>query len=121
MPAGPAPLTPISLAILLALADSDRHGYAILKEVERQSDGQLRIGTGSLYAALQRLVEEAAIEDLPEARGPDEDARRRYYRLTPTGRERAKAELVRMARAVEEARSKKLLPTPSALNLGGAS
>jgi DNA-binding PadR family transcriptional regulator len=113
------PLTPISLAILLALADADRHGYAILKEVERQSDGALRIGTGSLYAALQRLTEEGALAESPDQPGPEEDARRRYYRLTVAGRERAAAELRRMARAVEEARAKKLLPE-GALSLGEA-
>lgn len=103
------PITTLSLAILIALADRDRHGYAILKEIERQSEGRLSPGTGTLYAALQRLVEEGLIADSPESAEPDDDARRRYYTLTADGREAAREESVRLLRVVEAAGEKKLL------------
>ena len=105
----PQPPTTLSLAILIALADRDRHGYAILKEIERQSDGRLAPGTGTLYAALQRLVEEGLIADAPEAAEPDDDARRRYYTLTADGRDVAREESRRLARLVEVAGEKDLL------------
>jgi DNA-binding PadR family transcriptional regulator len=106
----PQPPTPLSLAILIALADRDRHGYAILKEIERQSEGRLSPGTGTLYAALQRLVDEGLIADSPESAEPDDDARRRYYALTTDGREVAREESRRLVRLVEAAEEKKLLP-----------
>jgi DNA-binding PadR family transcriptional regulator len=104
------PITPLSLTILLALLDEDRHGYGIMKEIERLTEGEVRVGAGSLYAALQRMsaggwVEEAAWE--PE---PDDDARRRYYRITGRGREVARAEALRMVRTLTVAREKRLLP-----------
>lgn len=105
----PSSLTPMSLAILLALADEDRHGYGIIKEVERQSAGSLRLGTGSLYAALQRLAEEGLIAEAAYAPAPDEDQRRRYYSLTDAGREAARHELRRMARILSVARQKRLV------------
>jgi DNA-binding PadR family transcriptional regulator len=100
--------TALSHAILLALADEDRHGYAILKEVERQSG--LRAGTGTLYAALQRLAADGLIAEAPESAEPDDDARRRYYRLTPEGREAARQETRRLARLVQVAGEKNLVP-----------
>lgn len=100
------PLTPLSLAVLLALADEDRHGYAILKEIEQESEGRIRPGTGTLYAALQRMVDEGLIEET--AAGAGEDARRRYYGMTQLGREVARAELRRLARLIELAGEKKL-------------
>jgi DNA-binding PadR family transcriptional regulator len=103
-------MTPLSHAILLALADRPRHGYAILKEIERQSEGELQPGTGTLYAALQRLVEEGMIADAPEAAEPDEDARRRYYELTPSGRRAVQAETRRLAKLVRIAGQKALIP-----------
>lgn len=103
------PLTPLSLAVLLALADEDRHGYAILKEIERESEARIRPGTGTLYAALQRMVDEGLIEE-SDAAGPGEDARRRYYALTQLGRDVARAELRRLARLIERAGEKKLAP-----------
>ena len=102
------PLTPLSLAVLLALAGESRHGYALLKEVERQSEGRLQPGTGTLYAALQRMIEEGVIEEVRRPRG--EDARRRYYALTSFGREVARAELRRLARLVESGVALDLVP-----------
>lgn len=104
------PLTPLSLAILLALAQEDRHGYAILKDVEEQTGGTLRVGTGSLYTALQRMVEAGWIEDSREAPAPDEDQRRKYYRLTERGRAVSRAELARLAEVLEVARARRLVP-----------
>jgi DNA-binding PadR family transcriptional regulator len=102
------PLTPLSLAVLLALAGEARHGYALFKEIERQSDGRVQPGTGTLYAALQRMIEEGVIEEAKRPRG--EDARRRYYALTPLGREVARAELRRLARVVESGVALDLIP-----------
>jgi DNA-binding PadR family transcriptional regulator len=115
------PLTPLSLAILLALADEERHGYGIIKEVERQTDGQVRVGTGSLYAALQRLADDGLIEDSNREPDPDGDQRRRYLRLTESGREVARQEALRIARVLVVAREKQLVPELTvSFNAGGA-
>jgi DNA-binding PadR family transcriptional regulator len=117
----PSPLTSLSLAILLALADEERHGYGIIKEVERQTEGEVRIGTGSLYAALQRLSEDGLIEDSDRAPDPEGDQRRRYVRLTARGREVARAEALRIARVLVVAREKQLVPELSvSFDVGGA-
>lgn len=100
------PLTPLSLAILLALAEEDRHGYALLQEIERESEGRIRAGTGTLYAALQRLSDEGLIEERRAAAGVD--ARRRYYGITALGREVARAELRRLRRLLDLAAEKKV-------------
>ncbi len=97
---GLLPITPLSLALLLVLAEGEQHGYALMKEVERLSEGRLRPGTGTLYAALQRMVEEGWVE-LSVERRPEEDARRRYYGITTFGRSVARAELARLGRLVE--------------------
>jgi DNA-binding PadR family transcriptional regulator len=110
--------TPLSHAVLLALADEDRHGYAILKEIERQSGGAVRPGTGTLYAALQRLTDEGLIAEAPDAADPDDDPRRRYYRLTSEGRAAAAAETRRLARLVQVAGEKNLLPGLRLIGLG---
>jgi DNA-binding PadR family transcriptional regulator len=104
------PLTPVSLAVLLALAGGEMHGYALMKEVEVQSEGRLAPGTGTLYAALQRMIEEGLIEESLRKRGRDEDARRRYYAMTRFGREVARAELARLARLIELGAERKLAP-----------
>ncbi len=101
------PLTPLSLAVLLAVSDEDLHGYAILKEIERESDGRTRPGTGTLYAALQRMVDEGLLEESSAA--PDEDARRRYYGITMLGRDVARAEVRRLERLVHLAAEKRLV------------
>ena len=98
------------LQILLALADDDRHGYGILLEIEARTGG-VRLGTGTLYTALKRLLAKGWIEETEERPAPDlDDARRRYYRLTSAGRERARAEAVRLEGVVGIARAKELLP-----------
>lgn len=113
-------ITTATLAILLALLDEARHGYAILKEVESQA-GTPSLGTGTLYAALQRLAGEGLIETCPGRRSPGEDSRRRYYRITARGRETARAEVLRMARVVRLAQSKALIPAPGSAPLGPSS
>jgi DNA-binding PadR family transcriptional regulator len=103
-------LTLPMLQILLALVDGDRHGYGILLEIEESSGGS-RLGTGTLYTALRRLLAKGLIEETGERPAPElDDARRRYYRLTPAGREAARAEASRLASVVGVARRKEVLP-----------
>jgi DNA-binding PadR family transcriptional regulator len=100
-------LTPLSAAILFALAGGASHGYAIIKDIEESTNGEMRPRTGSMYLALHRLVEDGLIE---ETGGRDDDERRRYYRLTTEGRAAARTEAERMANLVRMASEKKLLP-----------
>jgi DNA-binding PadR family transcriptional regulator len=105
------PLTPVSFEILLALAGGDQHGYAVMLDVERRTGGALSLHAGSLYRALNRLLEAGLIEEL-DAR-PDrkhDDERRRYYRLTAKGLEVARGEARRLELQVEAARQRRLLP-----------
>ncbi|UCG87681.1 MAG: helix-turn-helix transcriptional regulator [Gemmatimonadota bacterium] len=109
-PADLIPLTPRVFHILLALVDEEQHGYRIMKEVEQRSQGKVRIGPGTLYEAIQRLVRNGMIEESSE-RPDDEmdDQRRRYYRLTDLGRAVLRAEADRLADLVGFARSKDLV------------
>src|SRR3990172_12212571 len=102
-------LTVPMLKILIALADEDRHGYGILLEIEKRTAG-VRLGTGTLYTAIKRLLAKGLIEETEERPAPDlDDARRRYYRLTPAGRKAAREETGRLAGVVRMARAKELL------------
>jgi len=103
-------LTPAMFQVLLALGDGERHGYAILKEVEQQTDGQVRLSTGTLYAIIKRLLIDGSIQECRN-RPPEEedDQRRRYYRLTPSGCQVAVAEAERMERLLATAREKHFL------------
>jgi DNA-binding PadR family transcriptional regulator len=103
-------LTPAMFQVLLALGDGEKHGYAILKEVEDQTDGHVRLSTGTLYAIIKRLLIEGAIQE-SRHRPPveDDDQRRRYYRLTPAGRQVAIQEAERMERLIATAREKHFL------------
>lgn len=103
------PLTPIAFEILLALIDGDRHGYAVLQEVEQRVGSVLPLRTGTLYRALARLMEDGLIEQVD---GDASDPRRRYYRLTALGRDTAKAEAERLEDQVQIARRRKLLTGP---------
>jgi DNA-binding PadR family transcriptional regulator len=106
-PAALLPLTPAVFHILLALADQDRHGYAIILDVAERTGGALRLGTGTLYTAISRLLEQGVIEEPDERPSAEEDdERRRYYRLTAFGREVANAEARRLAALVRMARSR---------------
>jgi DNA-binding PadR family transcriptional regulator len=101
------PLTPAVFHILLALADQDRHGYAIILDITDRTGGAMRLGTGTLYTAISRLLEQGLIEEPDERPAADEDdERRRYYRLTPLGRDVANAEARRLASLVKMARSR---------------
>ena len=103
-------LTPLSAAILFALASGASHGYAIIREIEEMTDGEMSPRTGSMYLALHRLLEDGLIEEA-DIRGDDE--RRRYYRLTTDGRTAARAEAERLSHLVRMAAAKKLIPTPT--------
>lgn len=104
------PLTPFAFQVLLALADEDKHGYAIIKEVEERSGGVLKLRTGTLYTLIQRLVNEALVESsMPSAVGRGEDSRRRYYRLTALGDEVLRAEARRLEALIGDARRKHVL------------
>lgn len=100
-------MTPLSTAILFALAGGASHGYAIIKDIEESTNGDMRPRTGSMYLALARLLDDGLIE---ETDGKTDDARRRYYRLTPEGRAAARAEAERLANLVRMASAKKLIP-----------
>jgi DNA-binding PadR family transcriptional regulator len=109
--AGFLPLTPVSFEILLALAGGEQHGYAVMLDVERRSGGAISLHAGSLYRALNRLLEAGLIEELDERPEPEQDdERRRYYRLTTKGLEVARGEARRLEQQVEAARQRRLLP-----------
>ena len=103
------PLTPISFEILLALADGDRHGYAILQAVEARLGARLPLRTGTMYRALARLLDEGLIDEVPGA--GDADDRRRTYRISSEGRRVVRADAERLADQVEAARAHRLLPS----------
>jgi DNA-binding PadR family transcriptional regulator len=108
------PLTPAMLHVLLALADGEKHGYAILKEVSRRTEGSVRLGAGTLYALVKRLLAEGLVIESDERPDPAlDDERRRYYRLTPFGREVAIAEVQRHEQIVAQARVKRLVTRPA--------
>ncbi len=104
------PLTPLSFQILLALVDGERHGYGIMKEIERRTKGRMTPATGPLYLAAQRLMDQGLIAESDKRPAPElDDQRRRYYELTPFGRQVAVAEVERMAYLVGVAFEKKLI------------
>jgi DNA-binding PadR family transcriptional regulator len=104
------PLPTAAFHILLSLADEDLHGYGIMRQVANQTDGRIRLGPGTLYSSIQSLLEENFIEelDLGENTIPGQE-RRRYYRLTSTGRKLARSEAERLAGILRVARAKKIL------------
>lgn len=101
------PLSEAVFQVLLALADEDRHGYGIMREVEARTGGRVRLGPGTLYGAIKRLRRQGLVAEVGAEEGDDE--RRRYYRLTPFGRKVASSEARRLERLVEGARQKRLL------------
>lgn len=113
------PLTPAVFHILLALADGERHGYGIMQEVGQRTDGAMRMGPGTLYGSIKRMLADGLIEAVGERPDPAlDDERRRYYHLTDFGQRVAQAEALRLAQLVHLAQTKKLLP--GAEVLGGA-
>jgi DNA-binding PadR family transcriptional regulator len=104
------PLTPAVFHILLALADRERHGYGIMLEVAERTHQQVRMGPGTLYGTLKRMLEAHLIEECGERIDPDlSDERRRYYRITRQGRRAAVAEAERLHALVRMARAKAVL------------
>ena len=104
------PLTPLAFQVLLALADADRHGYGIIREVETRTDGLIKLRSGTLYTLLQRLLAEALILESDERPvAAEDDERRRYYALTEFGRVVLTAEARRLESAIGEARRKHVI------------
>lgn len=105
------PLTPMQFHILAALAREPRHGYGIMQEVERRSDGQVKLGAGTLYTSLKRMLDEGLVRELEghsrDAGGADE--RRRYYKLTAFGLSVLRADAKRLEGLVRYARAERLL------------
>ena len=105
------PLAPAVFHILLALADGDQHGYAIIRAISKSTDGRVRIGPGTLYRSIQQMLEDGLLVEADERPAPDEDdERRRYYRMTALGRKVARGEAERLAALVRLARASGLAP-----------
>ena len=105
------PLTPATFHILLALADEERHGYAIMQEVAERTDDGVKLGPGTLYGSLKRLLEGGLVEEGVERTDPEmDDERRRYYRITAAGHRALAAELLRLRALVRLAESRRLIP-----------
>ena len=104
------PLPPVTFHLLLALLDGERHGYAIIQDVEARTDGALRLSAGTLYRSIARMVEQSLIVEVTKRRTADDDERRRYYRITPFGTAVARAEMRRLSDLVRLARRSGLTP-----------
>lgn len=109
-PAAFLPLTAAIVHILLAVADQERHGYGIMQEVEQLTDGATRMGPGTLYGTIKRMLSAGLIEEADERPDPElDDERRRYYRITRLGMQVLQAESTRLANLLSAARAKKVL------------
>ncbi len=105
------PLPPASFHILMSLAEEDRHGYAILQDVAARTRGQVKLGAGTLYRSIQRMLEQGLVVEVRERPAPEEDdERRRYYRITPFGSATARAETRRLSDLVKLARGSGFVP-----------
>ncbi len=104
------PLPPDTLHILLALASEERHGYAIIQDVEASTDGDLRLSAGTLYRSIARMVEQGLITEVAKRRTAADDERRRYYRITPFGTSVARGEMARLTQLVRLAKASGLTP-----------
>jgi DNA-binding PadR family transcriptional regulator len=99
-------LPPATFHILLALAEEDRHGYAIIQDIAARTGGELKLSAGTLYRSIQRMLEQGLIVETRDRPAPeDDDERRRYYRITPDGTAAATAEVQRLGRLVRMARA----------------
>ena len=107
---GMGALTPAVFYILLSLADDDKHGYAIMQDTVKLSEGEFRMGPATLYTNIQRLLETGIIKEVSAGDSRDPDARRRYYRLTRQGRVLMEQELERMRKALRRAQNFSLMP-----------
>ncbi len=104
------PLTPAAFHILLALADGEKHGYGIMREATAQTEGRMRLGPGTLYGTIKRMLADGWIEESDERPDPElDDERRRYYRLTDFGQKVVRAEAERLSSLVSVARAKRLV------------
>jgi DNA-binding PadR family transcriptional regulator len=107
-------LTPAAFHILLALAAGERHGYGIMQDVATLTEGRMRLGPGTLYRSIGRLLDGGLIAEAEERPDPAlDDERRRYYRLTQQGRRAARAEAARLATLVHAAEARRLLDGPA--------
>jgi len=104
------PLPPATFHILLALIDEERHGYAIIQDVEARTQGELRMSAGTLYRSIARMVEQGLITEVVKRRPAADDQRRRYYRVTTFGTTVARAEMRRLSELVRLARARGLKP-----------
>jgi DNA-binding PadR family transcriptional regulator len=105
------PLPPATFHILMAVADDDRHGYAIIQEIEARTGGELRLSAGTLYRSIQRMIEQDLIVEIHERPAPEfDDERRRYYRITKFGEAVARAETRRLQNLVRLARASGFVP-----------
>jgi DNA-binding PadR family transcriptional regulator len=105
------PLPPATFHILMALADEDRHGYAIIQDIAVRTDGELQMSAGTLYRSIQRMQEQGLIIEPRERPAPEnDDERRRYYRITPFGLAVARAEARRLTQMVKLARARGISP-----------
>ncbi len=105
------PLPEATFHILLALADADRHGYAITQDIAARTGGNVKVGPGTLYRSIQRMLEQGLIRETRDRPPPEQDDdRRRYYRITSFGRSVAQADLARLTQLVELARARGLEP-----------
>ena len=109
----PLPLPAATFHILVALSDADRHGYAIMQEVAERTGGRTKLNPGTLYTTIHRLLEQDLIVELDSRPADGDDERRRYYRLTPAGRQAAQRELARLSELVALGRHAGLLPKRS--------
>ena len=105
------PLPPATFHILMTLADEERHGYAIIQDVEARTGGELRMSAGTLYRSIARMVGQGLLKEVAKRPAlPLDDERRRYYRITPFGTEVARAEMRRLTEIVRLARARGLTP-----------
>ena len=105
------PLPPVTFHILVALADEDRHGYAIMQDIAQRTGGAIKLGAGTLYRSVQRMLEQGLVAEITARPAPEmDDERRRYYRITPFGRTVAKAEARRLAQMLKLARASGFAP-----------
>jgi len=105
------PLSPATLHILLSLAGEDLHGYGIMQDIAKQSEGRYKLGPGTLYDNLQKLIQRGWVQELGQRAG-DDDPRRRYYRLTAAGRSVLGAETARLTQVIREARLRLRIASP---------
>ena len=104
-----APLKPVDVLILMMLVRGTRHGYGIMRDVAEHTEGEIQLEAGSLYRSLRRLLDEGLVTEAAAAAPAPDDERRRYYGLTPVGRQALAAEAVRMRRLVREAEAAGLI------------